>query len=236
MARGQEGVQLAAEERTVVGRHVKQLRREGFVPGVLYGREFASLSLQFEGRALARVLSEVGGSQLITVNIDGKRKPETALVREVQRDPIKGTVLHVDLYRVRMTERLTAEVPLAIIGESPVIENNEGILLHGVSSIEVECLPGDLIDSIEVDLSSLLEVDDAIVVGDLAIPAGIDVLTDPEETIVRVAPLAEEEEIPIGPEEEEEAVLVEGEELELVEEEGEAPGEAAAQDEADQEL
>jgi large subunit ribosomal protein L25 len=231
MAQQQGEVRLAAEERTVVGKHVKQLRREGFVPGVLYGRGFDSLPLQFEEKALVRVLSEVGGSQIISVNVEGKNEPEMALVREVQRDAIRGDVVHVDFYRVLMTERLTAEIPLVLVGVSPVIENNEGILLHGLDSLEVECLPGDLVDSIEVDLSSLVEVDDAVVVADLAIPAGIDVLTDPEETIVRVAPLAEEEEIPIGPEEEA-AVLLEGEEAELLEEEeaeleeGAEPGEA----------
>jgi large subunit ribosomal protein L25 len=230
MAQQEQGVQLAADERTVTGKQVKELRREGFVPGVLYGREFDSLSLQFDERVLSRVLSQVGGSQLISVNVEGKKAPEMALVREVQRDPIRGTVLHVDLYRVLMTERLTAEVPLAVVGESPIITKNEGILLHGLSSIEVECLPGDLVDSIEVDLSTLLQVDDAIMVADLAIPAGIDVLTDPEETVVRVAPLAEEEVIPIGPEVEE--ILPEGEEGEIPEEEAE---EAAAEEEAGEE-
>ena len=227
----QHDVELAAVERTVIGKEVKQLRREGLVPGVLYGRGYDSLSLQFDEKALARVLSQVGGSQLISVKVVGKKTPTMALVREVQRDVIRGTILHVDLYRVRMTERLTAEVPLLVVGESPIIVSSLGILLHGLSSIEVECLPGDLVDSIEVDLSSLLEVDDAITVADLAVPAGIDVLTDLEETIVRVAPLAAEEEIPVGPELEEE--LLEGEEVEAVEEgeEEEEPADEEAEEE-----
>ncbi|TET51910.1 MAG: 50S ribosomal protein L25 [Anaerolineales bacterium] len=221
-----ENVELGAEERTVLGKQVKHLRREGFVPGVLYGRGFDSVALQFEEKALAGVLSQVGGSQLIAVNVQGKKKPEMALIREVHRDVIRGNVLHIDLYRVLMTEKITTEVPLMVVGVSPVTEMNEGILLHGVSSIEVQCLPGDLVDTIEVDLTSLLEVDAAILVRDLAVPAGIEVLTDPDETVARVAPLAAEEELPVVVEEEE-ALLAEGEEAEAL---AEGEEEAATED------
>jgi len=131
------------------------------------------------------------------------------LVREVQRDPVCGDLLHVDFYRVMMTERLTAEVPLMVVGESPVVERKEGVLLQAISTIEVECLPGDLVDAIKVDISELLEVDHTLYVRDLAIPAGIDVLTDVDEMIVRVIPLAAEEV-------EEEEVVPEGEEVEVI--------------------
>ena len=187
-----ERVQLAAEKRTLTGRQVKQLRHQGWVPGVMYGHGFESLSLQFEERPLSQLLTHVGGSQLVQIDVAGE-EAEMALVRDVQRDPIRGDVLHVDFYRVQMTERLTAEIPLVMEGESPIAEQGEGILLQGISTIEVECLPGDLVDAIAVDLADLVELDQAIYVRDLAIPGGIDVLTDPDEMIARVVPLVEEE-------------------------------------------
>jgi len=186
-------LELAAQPRTVQGKQVRQLRQEGWVPGVMYGHGFEPLSLQFEERKLGRLLSHVSGSQLIGIKVADQKEPEMALVRDVQRDVIKGTILHVDFYRVQMTERLTAEIPLAIVGESPVIHQHEGILLQGISAIEVECLPGDLVDEIAVDLSDLEEIGQGVYVRDLAIPSGIDVLTDPDEMIVRVVAMAEEE-------------------------------------------
>jgi len=205
-----ERVELTAERRTVLGKQVKQLREQGWTPGVMYGHSFDPVPLQFEARSLQHVLAQVGGSQLISIKVEGQEQPEVALVREVQRDPIRRTPLHVDFYRVMMTERLTAEIPLEIIGKSPVVEAREGILLQGLSAIEVECLPGDLVDAIEVDLSDLTEVDQALHVRDLAVPAGIDVLTDPDEMIVHVVPL-EEEEV-----EEVEVIVPEAEEVEVI--------------------
>ena len=186
-------VELSAVKRTVLGKQVKQLRRQGWTPGVMYGHGYESVPLKFERRELQRLLSETGGSQLVGIKIKGQSQPEMALVRDVQRDPIRQTILHVDFYRVQMTERLTTEIPLELIGASPIAELNEGILLQGISSIEVECLPSDLVDAIEVDLSDLVELDQALYVRDLAIPSGIDVLTDTNEMIVRLVPIAEEE-------------------------------------------
>ena len=206
-----EQVELAAEKRVVLGKQVQQLRRQGWIPAVMYGHGFAPVHLQFKARSLTQALSQVGGSQLIRIRVKGQKQPEMALMRAVQRDCIRGTLLHVDFYRVMMTERLTTEIPLAIVGESPVLELKEGILLHGISTIEVECLPGDLVDALEVDLSDLVEVDQALYVRDLAVPAGIEVLTDPDEMIVRIAPLEAEEE-----EEEEEEILLEAEEVEVI--------------------
>ena len=206
-----EQVELTAEKRTVLGKQVKQLRRQGWVPGVMYGHSFDPVSVQFEESSLRGVLSQVGGSQLVRIKVKGRKQPEMALVRDVQRDSIRGTLLHVDFYRVKMTERLTAEVPLMIVGESPVVERQEGVMLYGISAVEVECLPGDLVDAIEVDLSDLVELDQVLYVRDLAIPAGIELLTDPDEVIARAVLVREEEE-----EEEEEMVVPEAEEIEVI--------------------
>lgn len=215
MNQQKEQITLAAQPRSLFGKKSKRLRREGWSPGILYGHNFEPIPLQFEERALKRLLSEVGGSQLIAINIGEQDRREMALVRDVQRDPIRRNVLHVDFYRVDMTERLTTEIPLELLGEPRIVEQNEGILLLGVSSIEVECLPGDLVDALEIDLAELEEINDAVYVRDLAIPAGIDLLTDPDEMIARVVPLEEEAILELE-EEEEELLIAEAPEVEVI--------------------
>jgi len=222
-------VELDAKKRSVLGSKVKRLRREGWVPGVIYGHGFEPIPLQFDKFDLKSVLSQIGGSQLINIKVDDADGPEFALLREVQRDVITGDLLHVDFYRVMMTETITTEIPLLTTGESPVAEQKEGILLHGVSEIEVECLPGDLVDAIEVDLSELTEIGQAILVGDLAVPSGINILTDPDEVIARLVPLEEVElEKPAAEVEEELILAEEGEEVEVI-------GEAEEAEEAEEE-
>ena len=123
-----------------------------------------------------------------------------------------------------MGEKLTTEIPLTTAGESPIVEQNEGIMLHGISAIEVECLPGDLVDAIEVDLTELVEIDQALYVRDLAVPAGMEILTDEDEMIVRVVPMKEEEVFEEIIEEE----VPEAEEVEVI---TEARGEEASDEE-----
>ncbi len=218
-------VELVATKRSLRGSRVKHLRREGWVPGVMYGHGYEAVPLQFERQDLRQVLSRIGGSQLIDIKIDGENDAEAALLREVQRDVITREVLHVDFYRVMMTETITTEIPLLTVGDSPVAEQKEGILLHGVAEIEVECLPGDLVDALEVDLSELTEIGEAILVSDLAVPSGIHILTDPDEVIARLVPLEEVElEEPAAELEEELIMVEEGEEVEVI---GEAEAEEA---------
>jgi large subunit ribosomal protein L25 len=183
MAVKAEQMELLAEERTALGSRVKKLREDGWVPAIMYGRGFDPVALQLEELALQQVLSRVGGSQLVRVSVKGSDSPEMVLVREVQRDPLRGSVLHVDLYRVMMTEKLTTEVPLTLVGQSPM---SQAVVITGISRVEVQCLPGDLVDAIEVDLSALVEFDQSLLVGELPVPDGIEILTDPDEMIARV--------------------------------------------------
>jgi len=217
-------VELAVESRALVGKRVKQLRKQGKVPAVMYGHGFEPVPLQTDAKTLGRLLMHVGGSQLINLQITDQGQSEMALVRDVQRDVLTRNVTHVDFYRVRMTERLKTEIPLEIMGESPMVKDKQGLLLQGISSIEVECLPGDLVDAIRVDVSSLVRVDMSIFVRDLDVPSGIDVLTDADEMIARIVYIAEEEAI-----EGAEAALPEVAEVEVIrrgkEEEEELPSE-----------
>ena len=116
-----------------------------------------------------------------------------ALVREVQREPIKGTMLHVDFFGVSMTEVIKVEMPIRYDGVSPAVTRNEGVLIHDMDSIQIECLPGDLIDSVSIDVSTLDKVGDVIRVSDLKVPDTVKLMIDSEATVARVSHLATEE-------------------------------------------
>ncbi len=182
---------LSAKPRTITGKQVKALRRQGWIPAVLYGRHIQPTPIQVEGKELQRILAQArGGARLITLRVDGET--HLALIREVQREPIHREILHVDFQAVEMTEKIRVEVPVVFVGASPAVERGEGILVHGLTHVEIECLPKDLIEAITVDLSRLDRVDAAIYVRDLQVPPGITVVSDPDELIALVtAPAAE---------------------------------------------
>jgi large subunit ribosomal protein L25 len=208
-----EQIELKAQKREVLGKKVKSLRREGLIPAVLYGHETKSVPLQIEERELNRVLAQAGAHRLIALKVGRSRKRQMALARDVQWDVISGKPLHIDFYAVVMTEKITTAVPLVLVGEAPAADLVGAMVLQGLDEVEIECLPGDLIEAIEVDLSGLEEIDQAIYVKDLPLPPTVDILTDIEETVARVtwaaAEVVEEEEIvPVAPEEVE--VIVKG--------------------------
>lgn len=188
-------IELRAQKREVMGKQVKQLRRQGVVPAILYGHGTEPLPLQTEERSLRRVLERVGSHHLITLRVGDDEEPRMTLAREVQLDPITNALLHVDFYEVVMTEKITTEVPLVFIGQSPVVERREGVLVRGLDSVEVECLPSNLIESIEVNLEDLAEIDQAMLVGDLTVDADVEILTDKEEVVAQILPLREVEEV-----------------------------------------
>jgi large subunit ribosomal protein L25 len=195
-----EKIEVKAQARTVQGKKVRHLREEGWVPAVLYGPNVESRSIQIDAHDARVLMAETGGSQLVSVNIEGEGAVQ-ALIRDFQRDPIRRNLLHIDLYQVDMAQEVTVEVPLVLVGQSPVIEQHEGIFLQNMETVEIACLPSELIDSIEVDLSGLREVGDQVTVEDLAIPSRVRVLSEPDEVVVQIAAL---EEVPEEEEEEEE--------------------------------
>ncbi len=196
-----EQIELKAESRTVFGKKTRALRRSGIVPGTLYGPRTEALSLQMGAKELNAVLDKAGTSRLISLHIDGAGKPRKILAREVQRDVITQSVLHVDLYEVVMTEKITVEIPITLIGEAPAVTGKKGLLVHGLDSLQVHCFPDQLTEAIEVDLSVLSETDQAILVKDLEVEQDIEVLTSPDEVVVQVLPFREEVLEPIEAEE-----------------------------------
>lgn len=198
-----EVVVLNAQRRDVLGKQVKALRRQGHLPAVVYGHHIQPVAILLDTKEASRLLSGVTSSQLIKVSINGEQ--HNVLVREKQRNPITGTLLHVDFLEVSMTEKLRANVVIALEGEAPAVKELDGIVVTGIEQLEVESLPGDLPERITVDISSLVAIGDSIHVRDIRVPAAVEVLTDLDEMIVLVtAPVAEEvEEVEVvgeGPE------------------------------------
>lgn len=186
---------LEATKRELTGKQVKQMRAEGMIPGVLYGPTFDPVPLQVNWLELRPVLREAGGSHLIQLSVDGEQ--HNALVRQVQRDPIRGDVLHVDFYRVRMDVAIRTEVPVVLVGSAEAIEEAGGVVNHEVISVMVECLPGDLPAHVELDISALKEVGDSILASALPVLPGVAYLVDSGDVLVSTSYLtaAEEEEI-----------------------------------------
>ncbi len=178
-------VVLEAQPRTVVGKKVKTLRNQGLVPVSVYGPKIDPVKLQVPYRALEVALMKAGGTSLIDIKVD--KDIHTVLAREVQRQVVRGDILHVDFFAVDVTAVLTADIPVHLIGESPVVDSGDGILLTGTNTVTIETLPGKLMDFIEVDLSRLTEIGDSITVADLDLGDDIRILNDPEDMLARVA-------------------------------------------------
>jgi len=184
---------LNAQAREIVGKKVKALRREGLIPAVTYGHKKDSKNLVIDEREFVKLYNEVGQSTLINLKVDGANAVKV-LIHGIDINPTKQSVLHVDLYQVNLKEKLQTGIPLEFIGVSPAVEDLGGTLLTIKDEVEVECLPDKLVQHIEVDISNIKTFDDSIRVSDLVAPEGIEILDDPEETIVSVsAPRTEEE-------------------------------------------
>jgi large subunit ribosomal protein L25 len=196
-----ERISIAAEQRTVIGKKAKTLRRDGYIPAVIYGAG-DNVHIQLENLNLRRVLRTAGTTNLIDVDVEGGKK-RTVLAREVQVHATRGDLIHIDFYEVNMKEKLVVDAALVTIGISPPVADGLGSTPLVLYSLQIECLPDNLISEIEVDLSKIETPDDVIYVKDLSVPEGVEILADPEETIARFEYRQEEEE----EEEEEESFL-----------------------------
>lgn len=190
-----EQIELAATRRTVKKGEAKRIRAEGRVPGIVYGYGFDSQPLAMEAVELRSVLGQAGASSLIHLRIDDASTAQPVLARDIQRDVLSGEPIHVDFLAVSMTEKITADVTVNLVGEPVSVTEGEGVLLQGANTLQIECLPSDLIRSLVVDVSEL-EFNSALYVADLEIPANITILADPEDLVAQVVPerLEEEEE------------------------------------------
>jgi large subunit ribosomal protein L25 len=187
-----EKVVFQTTKRTVTGKQVRALRRQGILPAVLYGHNVEPIPLQMDAHNASLVLPRLTTSSLVTVMVDGKEY--TALVREKQRDFIKNEYLHVDFQAVSLTEKIRAKVGIEVTGHSPAVKNYNAVIVTGLDELEVECFPQDLPERIVVDISVLENIGDSIYVRDIALSDKVEVLSDADEMIV-VATAAEGEEV-----------------------------------------
>ena len=186
-----ERLELDAELRVITGKKVKQLRRAGQIPAVLYGPGMEGINLAIAEPDLRHTLAQAAGTQLIELHVGDQNY--TALARAVQRDAIRGDLIHVDFYRVVLDRVIRAEVPVVLVGESPLVASRQGVINQVLTSVEIEALPTDLIPQIEVDMTPLVEVGDSILVGDLDLPDTITLQAGPSEVVVKIDHLAAEE-------------------------------------------
>jgi len=177
-------VVLKAEKRDVIGKQVRAMRREGKLPAVIYGRHLEPISISLEAHSAGLALAKVTASSLVTIELNGTEYP--TLVRERQRDYIKGNLTHVDFLAVDMNETIRTSVGLLFSGVSAAVKDYNGVLVHNLERLEVECLPADLPERIIVDISLLKQIGDIIRVKDLTISDKVTILADEEEPIAVV--------------------------------------------------
>jgi large subunit ribosomal protein L25 len=203
---------LSASKRDVFGKKNRFLRRRGITPAHLFGHNLKSLSLQCDTDELKQIIAHAGETRLISLKVQGEKEPKTVFVREIQRDALGKYLLHVDFYQVRKGEKTTMDVPIVLVGEAPAMKGKGRMLSRGIAELSIECLPDKVPPQIEIDISNLVELEQAIQVKDIVLDPDITVQVDPDQLVVKVTEIvikAEEEEKPEVPEEE-----VEGEEAE----------------------
>lgn len=203
--------QLTAELRRAQGRKNRQLRRDGYVPAVVYGPSTEPISVQFPYRAVEVMLMNAGGTNLIDIEVNGETY--ASLAREVQRDVVRGDILHVDFLAVDQTQRISVEVPIVMEGQSPVVAAREGILITGRSSLTLEVFPSDIRDRIVIDLSNLTEMGDEVLVRDLTFGESVSIQNDPNEMLAKIVqPAAARADADLDEEESDEEGAEDGEE------------------------
>lgn len=219
---------LNADERKILGKKVKVLRRDGFLPAHVYGKGVDSESVTVAQKEFAKIFDVAGETGLIDLKI-GSEKVRPVLIRDVQYDPILSTPVHIDFYQVNLLEKVKVPVPVVLIGEEPeAVHLGEAIVLQTLNEVEVEALPTDLVENIEVDQSTLKAIDDAITVADLKYDREkLTILAEPEEIVVKLAPAvsAETQEL-LEEQAAEQAAATEAEAVEGVEGETSIEGEA----------
>lgn len=201
---------LNVAPRGVLGKKVRALRREGFIPANIYGHRVDSVAVQVVTDDFKHLLKEHGRRELVYIQIEGAERP--TFIRDIQRNPVTDQILHVDFLQISLTETVRLEVPIHLTGKSPAVVDLGGILTHQLSQVTVEALPMSIPSLIEVDVGVLEEINSTVTVSDLKPIDGVTFLTDAESVIARVdAPSVVVEEAPVVAEGEEGAPAAEGE-------------------------
>ncbi len=216
---------IKAEKREISGKKSRFLRREGITPAHVFGHGIESLALQCNTDELQKVLARAGTTTLIDVDIKSEKKPRKVFIREVQRDTLNGQLLHVDFYQVKLTEKMSADIPVVLVGEAPAARSKDNIIEQIVNQLQVTSLPEKIPHRIEVDITSLAQAGDAIHVSDLPLDKDITINAAPDQLLVKVSQIkiaAEKEAAAAAPAPEAEVKTVAEETKEGTAEAGEA--------------
>jgi len=177
---------LQVAERNVLGKKNRFLRRQGITPAHLFGHNIESQALQCDTLQLKQIIAHAGTTRLISLRIDGEKQPKSVFIREIQKNAISNQLFHVDFYQVKKGEKIAFNVPIILVGESPAMKGKGRMLTRGITSLSIECLPDHVPPQIEVDISLLEEVEQAIHVKDIVLDPDITVNADPEQLVVKV--------------------------------------------------
>ena len=202
--------QLTTQTRKITGRKVKSLRQEGVTPANIYGKKTASLSIQINTKDFSKLFSKVGESTLIYLKNDSDKDLRPVFITDVVKHPVSGQTLHVTFHQVDLKEKVTAPVPVRLTGEASAEKEKLGILVQQLDELEIEALPTDMPESIQVDISGLSEVGSNIKISNLKLDSKLHIITDPGSIIVQIEALAKEE-VVAPPVVTEEAVVPEAE-------------------------
>ncbi|HEY6537712.1 MAG TPA: 50S ribosomal protein L25, partial [Candidatus Dormibacteraeota bacterium] len=205
---------------------VGELRRQGLVPGVVYGHSVSPVPVEIPSREFARMFHRAGRSHLLQLRVKGERAARPVLIKELQINPRTTEPVHVDFFQVNLLEKLTVQVPVVLVGEAPATRFNAGELLHLVHQLEVSCLPDAIPGEFDVDVSQLAEIDDAVRLSEIKLPDGVELAgsLDQEEVIAKIAAPRVQEEEPVVVAEGEEVAEAAGEGAEGADSEGAAEG------------
>ncbi|HVB73407.1 MAG TPA: 50S ribosomal protein L25 [Ktedonobacteraceae bacterium] len=182
-----EQTELAVTRREATGKAVKRLRKVGLIPANIYGHQETPEAVQIDAIAFTALRKARKTNNIISLRMNDGTSSQTALVRHIQRNPINGKILHIDFFRVSLTERIVTKVTLRVVGEAPGVKNENGVLLHLLEALEVECAAQDIVNEFDVDVTTLEHIDDTLHASDVKLPEGFKLITDPEEAIVKIA-------------------------------------------------
>lgn len=192
-------ISLKVQKRDTLGKKVKNMKDLGLVPGNIFGNKVDSLSVSAKLSDFQSVSEKAGETQIVYLQVEGEDKERPVLLTNIQYHPIFDYIRHIDFHQVNLKEKVTANIPVELIGESPAVKELQAVVVPSISEIEVEALPTDLPEKIEVDISKLIAIGDSIKVSDLIIDrTKIEVKTDPDTLVVTTA-AQQEEEVVVAP-------------------------------------
>ena len=182
-------MELKVQARSVLGKKVKQLRRAGVVPANIYGKGLDSVAIQVDAPELKQLLLDTGRNAIIQVSVAGKGKAAShdVMVRNIARDPVTGGILHVDFFKVQMSQPIQVEVAISLVGLAPAVDLGLGTLVHGVNALHVEGLPAHLPSFLELDVSGMAEAHSVLYAREVTLPPGLTLASDPEQVVASIA-------------------------------------------------